>query len=342
MPYYHSRLSILARLLGVMIAAAAAAGLAACSGGASRPGLDREASEVVEVAADEMPRFASRLIGQPVAERPAMVVELLDPGREPRTRMRFSPKPGTRQRIHSQLRGVSKIEVAGSLAYTQPGLTQQSWVELVVLADRGDGFDCELRVDRAESIDWEKYQPGSLDEVTRSLDRLRGQRHRFTADNRGLVNVALAELPYDLEEDRDLARLILDDAMHPEVVLPSEPIGVGARWRMDAEDVGQTTMTGRAITELELVAVRGRRLELSLSRRLESPPQQLVLRKSILAGMSSGRSTSHGRAVIDLGMLQPIEWDCTTEHQMDGVVLGRLELMPFRARATATDSMSAW
>jgi hypothetical protein len=343
MPYDQTRLSILARpLFGIRAAVAAAAlALAACPGSAARSGLaEGDGALDAEVGVD-VPRFASRLIGDPAPDRPAVAVEVLDAGRAPRTLLRYEPRPGSRQRVHSRVTGRSEVEVSGRRAYSQPGIDTEAWFELVIVADRGDHLDCEVRVDRAEMIDWERAAPGNLGQLRRSLDRLRGRTYRFSADRRGQVDAPLLDLP-ELEADRDLARSILVDAMHPEVVLPEVPIGPGARWRVETEERGQTMLTGRTVTELELIRVRGRRLELALARKLESPPQPLIAKATVLTGLSGVQSTSRGRAVVDLALLHPVEWESTTELKLEVAALSPDGLLPLRARGIATNSMRAW
>jgi hypothetical protein len=339
MPYYHRRLAILPRAL----AAASGVWLGSCHGGAPDPSAEAAANGTTEPVASTTALAPSRLIGEPAPVLPDLVVELLDPGREPRQLLRYAAAPGTRQRARYQVRGGNDLAIGGRHAYSQQGVTSESWLELKVVAVEGDRLDCEIRFERAETLDLDQLARGQPNPLRRSIDWMRSHRYRFTVDGRGFIHqMPPLDPPPGNESDRDMARSVVNEAVRATVPLPAEPVGVGARWRLDEDDRGRLSMAGRVVTELELLAMRGRRLELSVRRRLSAADQILYLEPTRVMGASRIRWTSRGRAVIDLGLLQPVAWESETESELDVVsaVLG--EQMPLRVRGTTFELVTGW
>lgn len=356
MPYYPPRLSILRCASNVM--AVAAVGLATCfaalSGCAEPPREGGGTDEVAEVARAEpasrapavpVPRFASRLIGEPAPHQPELAVALLDAGREPRRLLRYAAERGARQRVHIQGNGSSDLQVGGRRVYSQPEAATDAWFDVHVVAADADRIDCEIRFERAMTADWENFQPGRATELRRPLARLGDHVYRFGMDRRGFVRLPPLELPpeMDVDGDRNIAWGLLEEAVRSIVMLPAEPVGIGARWRSVEEERGRILMAGRLSTEVELVALRGRRLELQMSYSFIVAPQLLDLKTGpvALAGASRVQSAVRGRAAVDLGLLQPVELTIRSSFQMDGVWLTRTERLPMRVVANGSQSLAS-
>jgi hypothetical protein len=353
MPYYPPRLSILRCASNVM--AVAAVGLAISLAGCAEPPREGDGTaEGAEVPRAEpasrapaapVPRFASRLIGEPAPHEPELGVALIDAGREPRRLLRYGAERGARQRVHIQGKGTSDLQVGGRLIYSQADVATDASFEVHVVAADADRIECELRFERALTSDWEKFQPGRATELRRPLDRLADHVYRFSMDRRGFVRLPPLELPpeMDVDSDRNITWGLLEEAVRSIVMLPAEPVGIGARWRSVEEERGRILMAGRLSTEVELVALRGRRLELQLSYTFIVPPQLLDLNTSpgALSGVSRIQSAVRGRAAVDLGLLQPVELEIRSSVQMDGAWLDRTERLPMRVLAAGSQSLVA-
>jgi len=352
MPYYPPRLSILRRASNVM--AVAAVGLTAwfcpLSGCAEPPREGGAATDVAPAPARRagtapVPRFASRLIGEPAPHQEEVTVALLDAGREPRSLLRYAAEGGARQGVHIKGSGTSDVQIGGRRVYSQTETATDAWFDVHVVAADADRIECEIRFERAVTTDWEKFQPGRATDMRRSLDRLAEYPYRFSMDRRGFVSMPPLRFPpeLDVDGDRNMAWTIIEDAVRSIVMLPAEPVGIGARWRTVEEDRGRVNMIGRVSTELELVARRGRRLELQLSRTYIAPPQMLDVEAGAgaVSGLSRMQSSVRGRVVVDLGLLQPVEWVSRTEFQMDGAWLALTERLPMRVVATGFESLAA-
>lgn len=332
MPYYGGRLFNLARTLGVMAIATAA-----CQGRAGERG-----AEPPPASPPVAPPMATPLIGEPAPVRPVLSVKLIDPGREPRRPLRYTSAPGTRQRVHLEATGNTDVEIGGLRSYSQQDADTDAWYTIEVVAARGDQLECEVAFERAEVIDWTRYVPGRINDLRRPLDLLRNYRYRFTVDRRGIANLPMFELPpeLDTDRDRDLVWAITTEAARAEVALPDEPVGVGARWLTDEDDRGRMIVAGRWTNEIELVAIRGQRLELAIKREYQVPPQLLRLEARTVTGVSTTKSLARGHAVVDLGRLQPIEWRSETEFEFAGLAAELTEQTTIRVKVASSEGMS--
>lgn len=282
---------------------------------------------------------ASRLIGDPAPVRPALSVEVIDRGREPRRLLRYGAAVAQRQRLHFETRWTTEAEFSGKRESTDRGPDTEAWLEIEVLAASADRLDCQVRFLRGESIG--KHRKGGQSaEHRRALDWLRGPLVRFSADRRGVGDLPAFELPpaMDRDVDLDLAWYIASYTVRSVVPLPEEPVGIGARWRIGEED--RRAVSGRRITDLELTAVRGRRVELSVSRSFLVPPQLLSAQRSYVIGVSRIQSSSHGRAVLDLDRLHPVEWLVETQARLEGVGMIVAEEMPIGVLWSVSESGS--
>ncbi len=356
MPYYPPRLSILRCASSVMAVAAVglATSLAALSGCAEQPRAGGGTAGGAEAARAEpasrapaapVPRFASRLIGEPAPHEPELGVALIDAGREPRGLLRYTAERGARQRVHLQGNGTSDLQVGGRLVYSQTEASTEAWFDVHAVAADADRIECEIRFERALTIDLEKFRPGRATELRRPLDRLGDHVYRFSMDRRGFVRLPPLELPpeMDVDGDRNITWGLLEEAVRSIVMLPAEPVGIGARWRTVEEERGRILMAGRLSTEVELVARRGRRLELQLSYTFIVAPQlfDVTPNPGPLAGVSRIQSAVHGGAAVDLGLFQPVELKIRSSFQMDGVWLNMTERLPMRVVATGSQSLAA-
>ena len=353
MPYYPSRLSILRRAPNVMVVAiAAACAVVSCaSEPASEGSTETDVGRRVEPAAAQRPapapgapvaRPVSRLIGEPAPAEAEQIVTLVDAGREPRQLLRYTAERGVRQRIHMKGSGTSEVQIGGRRVYTQDEVATEAWFEVTVVAADADRLECDIRFERAMTTDWEKFQPGRATQMHRSLDRLGEHPYRFVMDRRGFVRLPPLVPPpeVDLDGDRNMAWTLVESAARAVVALPAEPVGIGARWRILEEDRGMLNMVGRASTDVELVARRGQRLELITARTYMVAPQVVDLRADIVSGMSRTQSSVRGPAVVDLGLLQPVDWRSKADFLMDGTWLELSERLPMRVVASGSDFLA--
>lgn len=353
MPYYPPRLSILRCASNVMAVAAVglATSCAVLAGCAQPPSDGGPAPEVARAQpagrapAAPAPRFASRLIGEPAPHQPELEVALIDAGREPRSLLRYTAERGARQRVHIKGAGTSDLHVGGRLVYSQTEAATEAWFDVHVVAADADRIECEIRFERALTTDWEKFRPGRATEMRRPLERLGDHVYRFSMDRRGFVRLPPLELPpeMDVDGDRNVTWTLLEEAVRSIVMLPAEPVGIGARWRSVEEDRGRILMAGRLSTEVELVALRGRLLDLEISYTFIVAPQLLDLNTDpgALSGVSRIQSAVRGGAAVDLGLFQPVDLQIRSSFQMDGVWHNRTEKLPMRVVASGSQSLAS-
>jgi hypothetical protein len=285
---------------------------------------------------------AGRLIGDPAPPDPRPTVEVLDAGRQPRRRLRYSAAAGTRQRVHIEASTTVDIEIAGRRAYSTEEQANEAWFEIEVVSASDDRLDCRLRFDRAAVIDMSRYEAGRANQLRRNLDRLPAHEFHLEIDRRGLVELPPLELAAEVDRDGDRAMVweLFEDAATAVLSLPDEPVGAGARWLSTVEDRGRISVSGSVATEVELVSIGGDRLELAVERKLVIPAQATLYGAGI-SGLSSIRSSARGRAIVDLGRLHPIAWQTDGRYEMEGAWLEVSEQLPLRVVGRGSESLAA-
>jgi hypothetical protein len=255
--------------------------------------------------------------------------------------LRYTAGPGARQRVHLKTSLAHETHLAGRRVTSIPPQLSEAWFVVSAVAAQADRIECEIRFERAVTVDWEVLAADRVGSA-RTLARLPGHAFRFTVDRRGFVHLPPLRLPpaLDVDSDRDLVRDILQRSVRTIVALPDEPIGAGARWRLVEEDHGQFNMAARVSTDLELVAMRGQRVDLKVARAYSIPPQNTFVDIQLL-GFSRAQSESSGRAVVDLSLLHPIEARSRMALGVEGAVLVLAEEVPMRTVLTEAVSITA-
>lgn len=342
MPYYH-RLPIRGRSLGfIAVVAAVAAGCgASCRGGQHDGGGEPLAEAERSAVAMAPASAAARLIGEVPPAEPPGTVQLVEAGREPRRLLRYTSVPGARRRMHFGLLGSTDVDLGGSRSFMEQKTNTEIWYSFEVVGVTGDRLDCEVQFERTDLTDWTQYNPRRHGDLRRSID-VRGYKYRFAIDRQGFAELPAVELPerLDTDRDRDVVWTLANEVARSQIPLPTEPVGVGARWRLDEEDRGRFFLPGRWITDIELSAVRGERLEISIVRQFIVPAQLLTIDSGGLTGMSRTVSSYRARATIDLGFPQPIELKGTADVRLEGLRVQLAEQVPVRLLVKISDSMS--
>jgi hypothetical protein len=195
----------------------------------------------------------------PLPPSGAPVVELLDPGAEPRQPLRLQPAATCRQPTRQTFETAYQIGPVGQPPAVSD-LQLQSDVTYRCTAVRSDSIAVRARVDAVKVL---KADAGTETTNEQALDRLVGHDTRLRLDRQGAVQSVArdrAAFPSYLELlggalSNDL-ELLMTSAQVP---FPREAVGLGARWRVTVDQL-EAGFRAHRVTEVTLTGVEGRRL----------------------------------------------------------------------------------
>lgn len=183
-------------------------------------------------------------------------VELLDPGAEPRREVRFRLTAGEQVRATMTVDLAIDQEADGQSQRLDSPPVDQELLSTVLEADE-DGAEIELEVlDATIQRDGSGLSTAEADEVEAQVASLAGSVTTMAMDPLGITEVLDVRAPDGADDE--LAASI--DDLVPQLsgislVLPSEPIGVGGRWRTTSTrtvgGIEQTLTTEFEVTELD-------------------------------------------------------------------------------------------
>jgi hypothetical protein len=199
--------------------------------GAADAGSPR-AEAVPSVSASSAPVASASGASKAGSEAPGPKLELLDPGREPRSALRYKFKSGVTERVKLINGTTLALEVSGQKVPS----AQMPDVELVaalkVLGVDPDGkARRELNVERVGLAETGTLDPSLREQLTGALDLIKELKARDQIDARGRLEVV--KLSAGKKSNAMLAQLL--EQMQQSFAqmgapFPEEPIGIGARW----------------------------------------------------------------------------------------------------------------
>jgi hypothetical protein len=211
----------------------------------------RDAEPQADAASGSTPA-TSDVVSRELSPASPPVIELVDPGAEPREPLRLRPVAGTE----------SALDVALSLRMTvRAGGTEAPPLGMPTVVVHGRVIvdsvtDDEIRVRHlADAIELEDGAdvPAELRaELQRAVDGLAAYRASLRVDPRGFVRGGVIDVPSGAQGPAEQILAQLGQAYGQALVAaPVEPVGVGARW-VETRDVDQSGMKLRQTTTYEL------------------------------------------------------------------------------------------
>jgi hypothetical protein len=241
------------RRLAVLILAAV---LASCGGGQTTSELEPLRGMPVTTVAT--PPSNSTQVNSPprstgdepiIDEFEGVVVTLHDDGAEPRWQLRLQPEVGSVQRVSIRM---DMTQNMSGLRVPTPIFELDQAKTVTAVAD--GHFTIEDAPYDFRIVDDRGVDPTTIREIETSLDML---------VSLGATTIVLSDRGHTISQTvmgEGALYGLGADASDASVVLPLEPVGVGARWRIEATRTTDAGVQGRAITELELVEIHDDRV----------------------------------------------------------------------------------
>jgi len=198
-----------------------------------------------------------------VAQEPTTgaTVEVLDPGAEPRAALRLTPATGVTGTQVLTMSQSFRQTGASSASFGPLVLRQVTDNEIGAIAPDGS-FEITQDISSMSLLPASKVDRASRRQVEANLRDLQDLRTAITMTSTGAVTKSSSDIPSELDPTvRQLLSQIQDQAADLATPLPTEPVGVGARWKVtqhltfygiDVLQTGTYTLRSHTGSTLEL------------------------------------------------------------------------------------------
>lgn len=227
-------------------------------------------------------------------------VRLLDAGSAPRERIRFHPTAQGQESM--TVESDFTIDSSGALEFSGGSRMKLVFRSIATESAPGGKVSRKFWIVESTLTDARNATPDMREGLAQEVARMRGATITYTMNDRGaldppsVIEADGGPSPSSSYTPMNAARLAEN-----QIVLPEQPIGVGARWELGRESVETGTMHFADTFTFELVARRGDRIEVKFQRArtavLGKPPESRLL---------SGQGEGEGVVSIDLARFFPV------------------------------------
>lgn len=197
-------------------------------------------------------------------------VELLDAGRKPRQALRYEFTPSREERFVITGDVKMRMQKDGSRKSLKfPQMTMAGHAR--VTQEENSGHGLIVRLDRVEIAKDKKFPAALRKRMIRRVRKLEGVGWKKLITERGRTIEARYSFPEDA--NRSIRRQVKQTTNMLGVLLPEEPVGEGAKWRIEIPNDELKTTTMRTVT---LTKIKGRRIVIDTTMRNGDVPKQSV------------------------------------------------------------------
>lgn len=232
-------------------------------------------------------------------------VLVLDAGQEPRETLRYKLAPGTTTTSVMEF-GIASLATTrkGAQLSIIPGVRLHIVSGPTMESKHGTRFD--IRIVKAEAIVPEGLDPEIAQELNRSASVLNNVGGWIEVDDRGIAQRAelneaakRSDIPVRL-----LVMIINARTTLARVILPAEPVGVGARWEAGKDLV----LYGFKFSQVDTYTLTGKvgdELKLAVQVQQTAMPQTLIFEEEgIELSLESFRMNATGEVIANLNALE--------------------------------------
>lgn len=262
------------------------------------------------------------------------IVKLVSAGKGKRTAIRLTPKQGAKQKVELAFDFTAKSSINGKPGdeTIAPTITLVGDTEVTSVDKDGQAEWVFVVAGASAQSTSAKTPAAELAEIDQSLATIKGLTITGTVDPTG----AMGDLKVHLDKPTEKSKKALDLVvltMPRWPMLPSEPVGAGARWRVEtpAKVVGQFEVT--QTTEFELVARQGDGWTIKGATKVTGSDRDLNEQVKI----SKVGGTGSIDAIVNGGALYPaIKLDLVTDFTLTAAASKETMVLGITQRAAVT------
>lgn len=227
------------------------------SGGAADPGVPL-------AAVDEAQPLPAELQGETPDLSAPPTVKVLEPGKEPRQKLRWAFKPGQEQKVSMKV-GFAVDAVLIMLAVKSPEYVVDYDLTLSVEKVGKDGTArIAFKADAASIENLSGFPERYAKQYAQALAGMQGVKGHYSLDSRGTIS----DIELDLPEAAKRATADMADSFRwaltqMSVMTPAEPVGDGAKWTAHRA-LQQGAILVNHLSTVEVVKLESGRVELAV------------------------------------------------------------------------------
>jgi len=253
-------------------------------------------------------------------------VTLLEPGAEPRVTLAFKPAKELNQLSRLTIKS-SKEQVSGAgerMSMNMPALTLELGCQVNELDEAGKAKVIET-LHRSAVNGGADSDPNQVEMFRQTYAQLEGMKSEAEIKSTG------ERVTTDATANPTGGGNVGDVTASFAMILPTEPVGVGAKWDVDSNVDQQGLKLSMKFT-YEVVALEGDKISVKIVMDGESPSQELALPNlppGAKAELLSAGLSGEGTADYDLSRLLPIKADQTISNNTRIKIINGAELIEF-------------
>jgi hypothetical protein len=247
--------------------------------------------------------------------RPSL--ELIDPGTEPRQKLRFKPVLNSKQIATMTMNMTMGLSVAGKpTPINQLPATVMAFETLVTQIDANGDIHYQFRYTNIDVVGDAKVPPALRAQLRTQLQKLKGIQGKVVTDDRGQTKFGKFDLPPALgSPDKQMLKQISNSVEQLSSPVPEPALGVGATWRV----LSTPKINGMAFKQVatyKLASIKDGTMMLNVALNQQAPPQQMNvdgLEKGRTLNLKSLLGTGQGQIVMKLDRLIPLSSNMTSQ-----------------------------
>ncbi len=273
---------------------------------------------------EQRPDSQERIPEEPAAQAREATVALLESGEEPRQQLRY--QIGETEPVVLSIKSTRRQQVMGMNPppTRSPELRFHLRSETTVDEDK-ENLNSAFRFTKVE-VAADQAPTRQLEAAKRAAAPAEGREARLVLSNRG--HVRSLKLPLRLGasdpiQTGDLATDLQDALWHAVVALPEEPVGKGAKWRVEAV-TDAFGVAGRLSAEYTVLHIDGNHIELALKSTHEVTEEKtLTSSRASETTLQSMKKSGEGTLTISTSSVLPLKLDLSETTEMEIAIKGR-------------------
>ncbi len=272
----------------------------------------------------ETPQQRAQLAQEPAnspASTPKNTVKLLSAGSEPRQPLRLAPLANTKQTAQMTMKMDMEMSVGGRThSLPTPPVIQMTMESEVTKVEASGDIHVNFSYLDTEVVAGADTPPEIVNAMREPMKKLAGMKSSAILDNQGNTKQVNFTLPEDLDSDtKPMMEQLLNSIKQLSLPMPSEPIGMGAKWQF-SNSLVVNGMAFNQIVTCEVVELKDNLATLKVNIEQQAPPQKMT-QPGLPAGTSvdlkSLTSQGSGKVMIALNQILPTRSDMSVRSRME-------------------------
>ncbi|MGB7445195.1 MAG: DUF6263 family protein [Coleofasciculaceae cyanobacterium] len=240
-------------------------------------------------------------------------LELLDPGTEAKQELRFQPAVNAKQTAIMVMDMDLTISIAGnSTPKVNLPATEMTMETVVTKVDDNGDIHYQFSYTDVDLVGDESVRPEVREVMREQIRKVIGLSGSVVIDNRGQTKTVNIVVPENIDEStKQMVEQISDSLKQISSPVPSQAVGVGAKWRVSSA----LNLRGISLSQIatyKLVSLNDDVATLEISIEQEAPQQNISLPgipNGINLTLQSLDAQGQGQLKMSLNQLMPVSYD---------------------------------